>query len=327
MQTLNNHIKSGAYSDFYLLYGEEDYLIRYYRDRLSEGILNDSPSGNMNYRYYNSDTADDNDIAEQAKLVPFFADNFLIVVEDSGFMKKANSLSEKLTDKAESTKIIFVEHDVDKRNSLYKFVKAHGTICEFKHYRDDELISWIAAYLGKSGCRITPRGAKHLIEKSGTKMQQLINEMDKLISYVGDKAQIDTDDVDAICTTLLSSRIFNMMDFIVSGKRNDALKLYADLLAMKESPLSILFLLTRHYNILAMIKELYNQSDAAIAKIISVPSFSVRKYKAQANAYKKEELINIITECVDVEEKIKTGKLVPQVGVELLIIRLSGLTP
>lgn len=41
----------------------------------------------MNYRYYNSDTADDNDIAEQAKLVPFFADNFLIVVEDSGFEK------------------------------------------------------------------------------------------------------------------------------------------------------------------------------------------------------------------------------------------------
>ena len=162
MQTLNNHIKSGAYSDFYLLYGEEDYLIRYYRDRLSEGILNDSPSGNMNYRYYNSDTADDNDIAEQAKLVPFFADNFLIVVEDSGFMKKANSLSEKLTDKAESTKIIFVEHDVDKRNSLYKFVKAHGTICEFKHYRDDELISWIAAYLGKSGCRITLSRCKAL---------------------------------------------------------------------------------------------------------------------------------------------------------------------
>lgn len=86
----------------------------------------------------------------------------------------------------------------------------------------------LPAYLGKSGCRITSRAAKHLIEKSGTKMQQLINEMDKLISYVGDKAQIDTDDVDAICTTLLSSRIFNMMDFIVSGKRNDALKLYAD---------------------------------------------------------------------------------------------------
>ena len=86
-------------------------------------------------------------------------------------------------------------------------------------------------------------------------MQQLINEMDKLISYVGDElSDIDTDDVDAICTTLLSSRIFNMMDLIVSGKRNDALKLYADLLAMKESPLSILFLLTRHYNILAMIK-------------------------------------------------------------------------
>lgn len=325
MQTLNNHIKSGAYSDFYLLYGEEDYLIRYYRDRLSEGILGDSPSGNMNYRYYNSDTANEDDIAEQAKLVPFFADNLLIVIEDSGFMKKSSSLSEKLMDKAESTKIIFIEHDIDKRNALFKLIKAHGTICEFKHYKDNELISWIAAYLDKAGCRITTRAAKRLIEKSGIEMQQLINEMDKLISYVGDKAQIDTDDVDAICTTLLSSRIFNMMDFIVSGKRNDALRLYADLLAMKESPLSILFLLTRHYNILAMIKELYSQSDSAVAKIISVPSFTVRKYKAQANAYKKEELINILTECIDVEENIKTGKSSPQIGVEMLIIRLSSL--
>ena len=325
MQTLNNHISSGAYSDFYLLYGEEDYLIRYYRSRLSEGILCGPLSGNINYRHYDSDTADADDIAEQAKLAPFFADNLLIVVEGSGLLKKASSLSEKLVDKAESTKIIFVERDVDKRNALYKFIKANGTVCEFRHYKDNELMSWIASYLGRAGVRITAKACDYLIDRVGISMSRLVGEMDKLISYVGDKAYVDTDDVDAICTTLLSSRIFTMMDYIVSGKRSEALKLYADLLAMKESPTSILYLLTRHYNILVMIKELYDQPDSAVAGTVSVPSFSVRKYRAQANAYKKDELVNILNECVDTEEKIKTGRSTAQIGVELLIIGLSGL--
>lgn len=325
MKTLNSHIQTGNFSEYYLLYGEEEYLKRYYRNRLTAGILQGEPEGNINYRHYAGDSADVDIIAEQACLTPFFSDSLLIVIEDSGLFKKSNSLADRLSGKADSTKIIFVESEIDKRNALFKYIKSHGVVCEINHKSDTELVPWIASYLKKYDCVITGRAAKLIISKAGTDMQMLINEMDKLISYVGEKKQIDTEDVESICTTLLSNHIFMMMDYIVSGKQKEALLLYKDLLAMKESPLSILFLLTRHYNILMHIKELVNESDSGIAKTLSVPSFSIKKYKSQAFAYTKQQLCDILNWCIETEESIKTGMLAPQIGTEMQIIRLSSL--
>lgn len=325
VQILNNHIKSGVFSDYYLIYGEEEYLKRYYKEHLTRGILKGSPDGNINYRYYLGEAADADTIAEEARLIPFFSDSFLIVVENSGFFKKSGPLAELLSDKADSTKIIFIESEIDKRNALFKFIKNNGTVCEINHKNDNDLIPWIASYLKKYDCVITGRAARLIISKAGTDMQMLINEMDKLISYVGDKKQIDIDDVESICTTLLANRIFDMTNYIVSGKQKEAVTLYRDLLAMKEKPLSILSLLERHYNILMNIKEMASENDAVISKTLSIPAFAVRKYKSQASAYTKKQLYNILNECLLTEEKIKNGLISQQIGTEVQIIWLSSL--
>lgn len=326
MKILDEHIKSGSFSDYYLIYGEEEYLTRLYKNRLSAAMLKGEPEGNINYRHYSGemDDSEAGAIAEEACLLPFFSDLLLIVVEGSGLFKKSNTLAERLVGKADTTKIIFMESRVDKRSALYKYIKKNGVVCEFKH-EDVNLMPWIAGYLKKSDCLITSSAAKLLISKAGPDMQMLANEMDKLISYVGEKKQIDTDDVENICTTLLSSHVFTMMDYIVSGRSKDALVLYRELLAMKESPLAILYLLTRHYNILFGIKELGNEPAASIASKLSIPSFTIKKYKSQASGYTKQQLYDILGECLDLETSIKQGLLSPQIGLEVQIIRLGSL--
>ena len=291
MNNLNRHIAQGKYSGIYLLYGEEDYLIRYYRDRLTQGILHGSTDGNINYHYYEGGSVTADDIINQAQSLPFFSDVVLIVVD----------------------------------NSLYKYVKSAGTAAELMHKNDNELINWVAAYLKREECLITMRAAKLLISKAGVDMQQLVNELDKLISYAGEKKQIDIPQVEAIVTTQLSNKIFVMIDNIVSGKSREALKMYKDLLALKESPLTIMSLLTRHYNILLQLKELQGETDGNIAKRIGVPSFAVRKYKAQSGAYNKLQLKKLVLECIDTEEAVKQGRLGAQVGVEVLIIKFGSM--
>ncbi len=323
IKTLDRHIKSDTFSDIYLLYGDENYLKKHYRDRLSQAILKDTVSGNMNYRYYNSSDADPDAIASQAAMVPFFSDTMLIVVEDSGLCKRSSSLAEELENRAEETKIIFIENEIDKRNSLYKYIKANGCVCEINHYNDNELLSFIAGYLGKSGCMITKRAAILLINKVGVDMQMLINEMDKLSAYAGDTKQIDINEVEAICTTMLSGKIFQMMDYIVSGKKNEAISLYSDLIALKESPASILYLLTRHLNLLLILKENIEESDTVCAKKMSVPPFSIKKYRAQQKAYSRSMLLKLIEECVSTDEDIKTGITDAQLGTLMLIVKLS----
>jgi len=323
MQTLIKHIKSGVFKNLYLLYGEEEYLIQYYKNKLIEGILKESPKGNINYHLYEGSAATVDVIAEQSKALPFFADSLLIEINNSGLFKRANELAKMLETIPESTYIIFVEHDVDKRNGLYKFIKQSGTVAEIMYKKDSELVGWIAGYLKRYDCLITSRGAKLLLSKVGVDMNSLINELDKLIAYADATKQIDINEVEAVCTTTLSSRIFAMMDNVVSGKTKEALELYKDLIALKESPLAIMALLTRHYNILLQIKEMAGETEAVIASKLSIPSFSVKKYKAQAGVYNKQQLKSIVVECINTEQDIKSGKLGPQVGIEVLIVKFS----
>ena len=324
IKTIDKHISSDTFSDIYLLYGDENYLKKLYRDRLSQAILKEPLSGNMNYRYYNSGDADPDAIAAQAATAPFFSDTMLIVVEDSGLFKRSSSLAEELENRAEETKIIFIENEVDKRNSLYKYIKANGFVCEINHLNDNDLLSFIAGHLGKSGCMITKRAAIQLINKVGTDMLMLINEMDKLSAYAGDTKQIDIPEVEAVCTTMLSGKIFQMMDYIVSGKRNEAISLYNDLIALKENPSSILYLLTRHLNMLLIMKENIDESDAVCAKKMGVPPFSIKKYRAQQKAYSRAMLLKLIDACVSTDEDFKTGKTDAQMGTLMLIVKLSG---
>ena len=50
MKSLNEDLKTGQFKQVYLLYGEESYLKKQYKDRLSKAML---PEGDtMNYAYY-----------------------------------------------------------------------------------------------------------------------------------------------------------------------------------------------------------------------------------------------------------------------------------
>lgn len=324
MQTITKHIKSGEFSHLYLLYGEEEYNIRKCRKLLTDNILNEPAEGNVNYHRFDGHSINISNLTEQIMSLPFFSDRQLIIVNGSGLFKSSNNLCDSLCDMPDSTYIVFIESAVDKRNTLYKYVKNKGTIVELNHETDRELPIWIAGYLNRYGYKITMRAAKLIISRAGVDKTALTCELEKLIAYCADTKEIDTPAVEAICTSMLSSRIFAMMDYIVSGKRAAALNLYRDLVLAKESPSKILSLLTRHYNILAQIKDMLHETDMNIAKHLSIPSFTVKKYKSQAAMYNRYDIIRRINCCVEAEEGFKTGKIQPQVAIETLIIQLAS---
>lgn len=82
MQRLIQDIKTGNFSRIYLLYGEEAYLRKQYRDKLKEAVIGDD---NMNYHYYEGKNISIGEVIDQAETLPFFADRRLIVIENSGF--------------------------------------------------------------------------------------------------------------------------------------------------------------------------------------------------------------------------------------------------
>ena len=85
MKTINQDIKEENFRPVYLLYGEEDFLRRAYKNRLKEAIVGDDT---MNYSYYEGKEIDVNAVISTAETMPFFAPRRLIILENSGLFKK-----------------------------------------------------------------------------------------------------------------------------------------------------------------------------------------------------------------------------------------------
>ena len=87
MKTIDNDIKTGQFKQIYLLYGEEQYLIRQYRDKLKHALAADDDT--MNFSAFSGSDINQKEIIDLAETLPFFADRRLILIEDSGLFKKA----------------------------------------------------------------------------------------------------------------------------------------------------------------------------------------------------------------------------------------------
>lgn len=322
MQKIKSDIKEGNFSNIYLLYGSEQYLKKLYKNKLKNALLSDNNT--MNYSYFEGKKILIENIIELAQTLPFLSERRLIVIENSEFFKSQNNLADYMKNFPNTTYTIFVENEIDKRNRLYKYVKSVGTISEMNGLDENNLKLWIVSLLKSSNKKITNNTLTYFLNQVGTNMLNIQNEIEKLICYCIDEEVITTDAIDTVCITQITNEIFKMIDAIANKQKQLALKLYYNLIALKERPLSILFLITKHFNQLLQIKSLFknHKTNMEIASQVQIPSFAVSKYISQAKNFNNIQLINNLKYCTNIEEKIKTGELNEQIGLEILIIGL-----
>lgn len=321
MLKLAEELKTNKISRYHLIYGDERYMVRYYKHSLMEKLS--SPGDEMNCTIFQGNSVRESEIADVGQILPFMVSQRLIVVQDSGFFKSANDMADYLEDFPETTYVVFVEREVDKRNRLYKWIGKNGCVTECQTQSEAMLKQWIAGYLKKAGKSVSVRTVEYLIERTGTDMESLNNELDKLIGFTGERPVVEVSDIDAVCSGAVISKIFDMIDAVALGEKNRALRLYDDLLANKEQPMSVLYLFSRHINILLQIKELsavgLNKNE--LAKRIGIPPFTVPKYGKQAGLFKRRQLIQMLEERANYEESFKKGRLSDQLAVEMFLIQ------
>ena len=325
MKTIDNDIKMGQLKNVYLLYGTEDYLKRQYRDKLKHALV--EPDDTMNFSAYEGKDINPKELIDLSETLPFFKEKRMILVENSGFFKNScDDLAEYMSQVPESTCFVFVEEEVDKRSKLFKAASRAGSAVEFETPKEDMLIRWILGRIQREGKKITQSVMQLFLSKTGSDMENIDKELEKLICYTLDKTEISAADVEAICTGQTENKIFEMIDAISAKNQKKALDLYYDLLALKEAPMRMLVLIARQFQKLLLIKIMSAKGYPAvsIAKTAGMPSFAVQKNLRQAGAFKINQLKEAIEDCGQAEEDVKTGRMADQLAVELLIVKYSA---
>lgn len=324
MKNLVQDLKSENYKHIYLFTGEEIYLRNQYKKKLQDALI--SPEDTVNLNYYQGKGISVQELIDQGETMPFFSERRLLVVEDSGFFKSASlELAEYLENIPETTYFLFVENEVDKRGRLYKTVKKYGSVVEFSRQTEDMLMRWILGILKKEQKNITRSTMELFLEKTGTDMNQIGMELEKLLSYTMGREVITAEDVEAICTSQTVNKIFEMISAMAEKNQRKALDLYYDLLALKEAPMRILYLIARQFNQIMLISELNEQGlgREAIAEKLGIQSFIVRNGIRYARSFSAEQIRYAVETAVQTETDVKTGKLDEKLAVELVIVEMS----
>lgn len=325
MKSIQEDIKTGNFKQSYLLFGEEGYLKQQYKEKLLNAL---NPDGDtMNFSRYEGKGIDVKQLIDLCETMPFFSERRIILLEDTGFFKnKCEELADYMKSLPDYLVLVFAESEVDKRSRMYKAVKSGGRVTEFAKQDEKTLMRWAAGILGKEGKKITQRDMELFLTKTGTDMGNIRMELEKLITYTEGKDIVTAEDIEAVCVTQTTNKIFDMVRAVTEKNQKKALELYYDLLTLKEPPMRILFLLAKQFRQLLLTKKMAGEgaSQNEIASRLGVPSFVVRNISACARSYTVEELERAVEDFVDAEESVKTGRLGDVLSVELLIVKYSS---
>ena len=154
-------------------------------------------------------------------------------------------------------------------------------------------------------------------------MQNLINEVRKLIEYVGENGTIKKQDIDLLSTKQIESVIFDLTDSLGRRDIKLALNTLDGLIYNKEPIQKILITLYNHFKKLFLLKLAAKENRNLAESMNLKPNqmFLVNKYKKQADYFSLQELKNILLELINLDSNYKIGKIDINVGLESILCR------
>ncbi len=308
----------------YLLYGEDNYLKNEFvkKAKKSFGELQ------LGINYIQIDESNVNNVISDIETPAFGYERKMIIVKNANLMQKKNAISDKLSeylndaDKQilDSIELIIVEDSVEK-NALFNTILKIGMIKEFNEQKISQLITKVKSISAAYGVQIQENVAQYFIECTGTNMEDIINEIRKLIEYAGKGGTIKKEDIDSLTIKKSESVIFDLTDNL--GKKNihEAINVLHDLIYAKEPVQKILVMLYNHFKKLYIVQLSNGQNVAQNLKLKPNQTFLVSKYQNQAKFFTQDEIRNLLNEFMYIDEASKSGNLDINVGLESVLCR------
>ena len=222
--------------------------------------------------------------------------------------KISNYIKENIDTINNSVELIFIEKEPEK-NILYENIEKLGEVTNFELLKLPQLVSNIEKISKAYNVEIDDNTAKYLVECCGSGMQELINELRKVIEYAGNGGKITKTSIDELCIKQIQAIIFDLTDYLGAKNIAKALDILKKLEYNKEPVQKILITLYNHFKKLYIVKisQEYGTNLAESMNLKPNQLFLTRKYSEQAKYFSKQELRNIMQGLVNLDAGYKQG--------------------
>lgn len=159
----------------------------------------------------------------------------------------------------EGNHLLLTAETVDRRKRLFKTISAAGRVLSFSKVkgeaRQQQAVQEMAAeILAKRGKRLSSGAWSALGQKTGFSIRESLSAIEKLITYAGEKTQIEAADVEAVVGRTREDTVFELNGALVGRNLTLALRTLHELLDQGLHPLMIMTMITKEIRFLFQAK-------------------------------------------------------------------------
>ena len=334
-KTLWKNIKSGNLLPVYLIKGDEPYLKQKYANILADSVV---PAGleAFNYHKLKGEDVTPEDISACVEALPAMCERTCVFIHDYDFdganEHEKEQLCAMLSDLPETCVLIFWQDTkgfstkTKLSKEILSLIDKAGAVCDLDRREQKDLVKFIVSECGKQGCEISFDTALYFLTCVGDDMNNLVNEMDKVCSYVD--GTVTERDIDAVAIKSVEANSFKMIDALLANNFDAAFSTLALLFEQRTEPTLILGALVSTYVDMYRVKTVTNAGYPMSELKAIYPSIYKSDFKLRnaANRCKKftvdglRESLEILSRA---DFKLKTSYEDNQIVFEKMIIELA----
>ncbi len=331
-------LKARDFRRAYFIFGEEKYLVDHYTRQLVEKVLQGNGNA-FNLQAFSSPDLDIDALNDAVEALPLMAPLKCVKITDLDVEKEPQDtikkLKELLSDVPDTTVLVISQSGLSvdlkkaaKWSSFVKFFEKHGEVLNLPLMSNAKLKKQLIKWAEKLSCVLSERAAQNIIDRCGSNLLTLKQELEKLCAYVGG-GEISQEAIEAVVVEDVEANIFELTKALMAKNYRRAFELLEILLDKKEEPTAILAIMASSYIDLYRVKAA-EQSGKTIYDVAEVFDYKRKMFRLEnAQRYARNLSMEYIRTCINLlaetDAKLKSTRLEPRFLLEELITKISSL--
>ncbi|GAX08383.1 DNA polymerase III subunit delta [Secundilactobacillus silagincola] len=333
-ETVMAQLNKGTSKPVYLITGDQPYLTQ----RLKRAFLNLIPESErtMNYATYDMESTPLAQALDDAMSAPFFGEKRLVFVERAYFLTTENHRGNKIDHDIDGL-IKYLEHPeptsvvvffatngkLDSRKKVVKTIKKAAEVISLEAVGERQVRTLVQHNLEQDHFTIEPDALNLLLQRTGTDLSLIMNELPKLKLASVESKQIDKTVVGELVSKSLDQNVFDLVNDVMGKRIEAALNLYRQLILTKEEPLRINAVLVSQFRLLIQTKILMRNgySQGSIASALKVHPYRVKLAMQSVRRLELAHLRQAYLGLIQIERSLKSTSQDPMMLFELFMLK------
>jgi len=315
-------------NNLFLFTGDETFLL-HQQIKAWKGAFKEKHDGDINLITIDGSEAEIGEIIAQIEAAPFLGEKRLIFIEnlpeapktrntdkvskkDEEREKDLKKLIDFLEKIPESSVVVFVQPNPDKRKSLYKKMVKLATVKEFNSLSGPTLNRWVQNQAKKHGASIDTSTTEYLASLTGQDLWRIDQELQKLAAYCQGKP-IDRKCIDHLVVPTIEANIFHLTDALGTKDHRKAIYNLHRSMAAGENLRQTFYMIVRQFRLFLQVSGYLsnypNTNPTNVATSLKIHPFVARNTISQLKHFDTPELKSAYARLLEIDVALKTSHI------------------